>query len=89
MKVIAKGKTTKRLLMLLVLTGAFAYLRQPDRAQGDINPNCYCYIGCSIGEARCETICNGNQSCINGCEAQYKSCDESCASMGYTGCGLP
>lgn len=74
MKAIAQNKLTKRLLLLFVLIGTLTYLRQPDRAQAYT-----CDDGCITQWLHCKALCNGNQSCINGCTTEEQSCFKTCA----------
>jgi hypothetical protein len=75
MKAIAQNKLTKKLLLLFVLIGALIYLRQPDQAEAY---GCPCIVGCISGYSRCVALCNGNQTCINGCKTQETQCDNHC-----------
>lgn len=75
MKSIAQSKLTKRLLLLVVLSGVLAYLRQPDRAQAIV---CPCQVSCEDGLFECDTACDGNQSCLDDCSEQYLACAKFC-----------
>jgi|HubBroStandDraft_2_1064218.scaffolds.fasta_scaffold70756_1 hypothetical protein len=80
MKAFVQSKLTKKLLLLVALTGALVYLRQPDRVQA--SSKCPCVDGCLTYDAMCRTQCNGNQSCINVCEATTQQCLKQCGPCG-------
>ena len=75
MRALAQNKLAKRLLLLFVLTGAFIYLRHPDRG---LAYGCPCQVGCAKGLAMCQDQCNGNTQCVNACWAQFYQCGNVC-----------
>jgi hypothetical protein len=71
MKAIAQNKLTKRLVLLFLLMGVLAFLRQPSQAFS-------CDSECVTVWDECKTRCDGNQSCINGCTVQEQACFKTC-----------
>lgn len=70
-----QSKLTKKLLLVFVLTGTLVYLRQPQRQTGGAYP----------GYTLCRALCNGNASCIAGCETTWiNECAKQCSN--YAGC---
>lgn len=85
MTTIAQDRFAKRLLLLFVLLGTLIYLRYPEPAQAY---TCSCYVGCLSVYARCKTLCNGNQTCINNCWTSEQQCQQYCNQTHPECCGV-
>jgi hypothetical protein len=70
---VLQSKLTKKLILLVVLAGAFAYLKDPSLIYGAT-----CTQTCLAEERACVAGCGGSSNCSNECIFEYKSCVDSC-----------
>jgi hypothetical protein len=73
---ILQSKLAKKVVLLLALTAALAYLRMPGRLQaGDCNR---CFIYLEECTAECATLGSGQEACDKICMNDFNSCLYSC-----------
>jgi hypothetical protein len=70
---IRQSTLAKKVVLLLALIAALAYLRAPGQVQAE-----GCVQQCAANAMKCEQKCDGNQTCINECNDVLTECIEAC-----------